>query len=157
LDTTWRVAVAETARTDLLDRKAATLATFASLLASLTATVGVRFVNEADAMWALVPFCSGLALLVGSVAFAVFALLPVEFVSLGTAYLERFPTWSEIVKPVEQVQGDVMLTLVEAVTRERKRNRGKARSVRFGFVALLFGLVLIAGEAAILATRNVFA
>ena len=32
LDTAWRVAGAEISRTDALDRKAATLATFASLL-----------------------------------------------------------------------------------------------------------------------------
>jgi hypothetical protein len=48
-----------------------------------------------------------------------------------------------------------MSTLVAAVTRERRRNDGKAERVRWAFVALLFGLVLIAGEAAILATRNV--
>jgi anti-sigma factor RsiW len=96
LDTTWRVAVAETGRTDSLDRKASTLATFSSLLASFTAT------------------------------------LP------------------------EQVHGDVMSTLIAAVTRERRRNREKARTVRWGSVALLLGLVLIAGEAAILASRSVF-
>jgi hypothetical protein len=57
--------------------------------------------------------------------------------------------------PPEQVHGDVMSTLVAAVTRERRRNDGKAERVRWAFVALLLGLVLIAGEAAILATRNV--
>src|SRR5437879_2458798 len=36
LDTTWRVAAAEAARTDALDRKAASLATFASLVLSLS-------------------------------------------------------------------------------------------------------------------------
>jgi hypothetical protein len=129
---------------------------FSSLLTSLTATLGVRFVEEADAIWGLVVFCSGLALLVVSVALAVFALLPVEYVSLGTAYLVRFLTWSQILKPPKQVHGDVMSTLVTAVTRERRRNDGKAERVRWAFVALRLGLVLIAGEAAILATRNVF-
>lgn len=156
LDTTWRVAVAETGRTDSLDRKASTLATFSSLLTSLTATLGVRFVEQADAIWGLVIFWSGLALLAASVALAVFALLPVEYVSLGTAYLERFPSWSQILKPPEQVHGEVMRTLVEAVTRERRRNQGKAQVVRWAFVALLLGLVLISGEAAILASRDVF-
>jgi hypothetical protein len=84
------------------------------------------------------------------------ALLPVEYVSLGTAYLERFPTWSQILKPPEQVHGEVMRTLVQAVGRERHLNYGKAKTVRWAFVALLLGLVLISGEAAILATRSVF-
>lgn len=52
LDTTWRVADAEAARTDALDRKASTLATFASLLASLTATLGARFLERVDEIWA---------------------------------------------------------------------------------------------------------
>jgi hypothetical protein len=64
LDTTWRVAAVETARTDALDRKASTLATFSSLLSSLTATLGFRFVENADALWALVVFCIGLVGLV---------------------------------------------------------------------------------------------
>ena len=46
LDTTWRVAQTETARTDALDRKAATAASFASVLATLTATLGIRSWNE---------------------------------------------------------------------------------------------------------------
>jgi hypothetical protein len=45
-DIVWRVADAETSRTDGLDRKAATLATFASLLTTLTATLGLRFVER---------------------------------------------------------------------------------------------------------------
>jgi hypothetical protein len=79
LDTTWRIAEAEAMRTDALDRKAATLATFASLLASLTAALGTRFVERIDAGWAFALFVGGLAALVGSVAFAVWALFPREY------------------------------------------------------------------------------
>ena len=52
LDTTWRTASAETARTDAVDRKAATLATFASLLTSLTATLGFRLLETTATLWA---------------------------------------------------------------------------------------------------------
>jgi len=52
LDTTWRMVAAETARTDGLDRKAATLATFASLLASLTATLGGQLTGSVEQLWA---------------------------------------------------------------------------------------------------------
>lgn len=155
LDTTWRVAEIEAARTDSLDRKASTLATFSSLLTTLTATLGVRFVEEADALWALAVFCLGLAVLALSVGLAVRALVPTEYMTLGTAYLERFATWGEILKPRERVQGDTMRTLIEAVARERRENDRKTKTVRWGFVALVFGLVLIAGEAAMLVTRSV--
>ena len=63
LDTTWRLASAEAARTDALDRKASTVATFASVLAVLTATLGIRFVEELDAWWAVGVFVAGLAVL----------------------------------------------------------------------------------------------
>jgi hypothetical protein len=53
LDTTWRIVESETARTDALDRKAATVATFASLIVTLTATLGLRFVERIDRWWAL--------------------------------------------------------------------------------------------------------
>lgn len=155
LDTTWRMAAAETARTDALDRKAATVATFSSLLASLTATLGVSFVAAADATWALGLFLLGLALLVASVALAARALLPAEYLTLGTAYLERFPTWREILKPPEQVRGETMRGLVEAIARERDLNDRKAERVRRALLALTLGLVLISLEAAILVTRNV--
>jgi hypothetical protein len=155
LDTTWRVAAAETARTDALDRKASTLATFSSLLTSLTATFGLRFVESADAVWALVGFCAGLAALVASVALAVLALLPSEYVALGTPYLRRLPTWGETRKPPEQVRGETMRGLVEVVMRERRANDRKAETVRKAFLALLLGLALIAAEAGILAATSV--
>ena len=79
LDTAWRVASAQASRTDSLDRKAATLATFASLLTSLIATLGVRFVADADEVFALVIFLASLLTLVLAIASAVRALLPREY------------------------------------------------------------------------------
>jgi hypothetical protein len=58
LDTTWRLVSAEDARTESLDRKAATLATFASLVLSLVAGLGLRQ-DSADEIWP--PFSSRLA------------------------------------------------------------------------------------------------
>jgi hypothetical protein len=142
LDTAWRLAASETARTDALDHKASTVATFASLVATL-------------AWWALALFVAALGAVVLSVVFGVVALFPREHFSLGIAYLERFPTWSEIRKEAAEVRGETLRTLVEAVSREREANHHKARWVRWSFVLLLAGLVLIATEGATLATRMV--
>jgi hypothetical protein len=71
------------------------------------------------------------------------------------ADLERFPTWSEIRKEPADVRGDTMRGLIAAVAREREANDQKVKVVRYGLVSLLLGLVLIAGEAATLALRNV--
>jgi len=155
LDTTWRMVASEAARTDALDRNASTVATFASLVATLTATLGLRFVEQFNTWWALTLFVAGLGALVFSVVAAVVALFPREYLSLGIAYLKRFPTWSEIRKAPAQVRGETMRGLVEAVSRERDANDHKAGWVRCSFVLLLAGLVLIAAEAATLAIRTV--
>ncbi len=74
LDTTWRMVASEAARTDALDRNASTVATFASLVATLTATLGLRFVEQFNTWWALTLFVAGLGALVFSVVAAVVAL-----------------------------------------------------------------------------------
>ncbi len=126
LDTTWRLTEAEAARTDALDRKAATIATFASVLATLTATLGIRFVERLDTWWALVTFVLGLVPLVASVGLAILALMPREYVTLGMAYIRRLPTWSEILKQPEQVRGETMRGLVEAIAIERSLNKRRS-------------------------------
>lgn len=107
LDTTWRLAGAETARTDALDRKAATIASFVSLVAALTATVGLGFVKQ------------------------------------------------EIRKTPEQVRGETMRTLVEAIARERSTTNEKLRWLRWSFKLLLVGLAIVAAESATLAVEEV--
>lgn len=155
LDTTWRVAEAESARTDGLDRKAATVATFASILATLTATLGVSFVEHFTSWWAIVVFLLGLVAFLGSVGLAVRALFPREYLTLGVAYLERFPTWAEIRRSPTDVRGTTMRGVIKAVARERRGNDAKAGAVRWSFALLLAGLVLIAAEAATLAVDEV--
>ena len=150
LDTTWRMVDAEAARTDSLDRKAATLATFASLLVSLTATLGGRFTGGFEGAWSFGLFCAGLLALVSSVALAVRALLPREQLTLGMQYLERFPSWAEIRKPAAQVRGETMRTLLRVVARERDLNTRKARQIRVAFRLLFAGLVLLVADAATL-------
>jgi hypothetical protein len=156
LDTTWRVASAESGRTDSLDRKAATVATFASVVAVLTATLGVRLVDvdRHPAWWTLALFIGGLTALVGAVGFSLQALRPKEYVGLGVEYVKRFPTWSEILKPPEQVRGETMRTLVQSIARERTTNDGKVASIHRSFSLLLIGLVLVAGEGATLVIKD---
>jgi hypothetical protein len=71
LDTTWRVADIEVQRTDTLDRKAATVATFASVVAALTAALGGQFLERVSEWWALGIFVGGLLFLTASVVSAV--------------------------------------------------------------------------------------
>ena len=131
LDTTWRLISAETARTEALDRKASAIAGFASLVVSLTATLGIRSLERVDGLWSLGVFLLALLTLVLSVGLAVTALLPRE-----------------------QVRGETMRGLVEAISGERDANAAKTRLVRGALVLLLVGLVLVAVEASTLAIRE---
>jgi hypothetical protein len=157
LDAAWRLAATEAARTDALDRKASTAATFASLVAALTATLGVRLVADAESWWALALFVGGLAGLVGSVACAIGALWPREYLTLGIAYIRRFPTWREVSKPPEQVRGEMMRTLVEAIVAERVVSDGKLAWLRRSLALLLVGLAFLGAVGATLAVEEVHA
>ena len=86
---------------------------------------------------------------------AVQALSPKEYVSLGMEYLERLPTWSEILKRPEDVRGEAAQGVIVAVARERRTNDLKVDQIRWAFRLLLLGLGLITIEAATLAGREV--
>ncbi len=154
LDTTWRIAGSEGGRTDTLDRKAATLATFASLVLSLVATLGRGFLQQFPHAWALGIYLLGLGFLVAAIGLSILVLLPKEQLTLGMDYLERFPRWSEILKPPEQVRGETMRGLLGALARERALNRTKAQQIRWAFLTLLAGLAVVAVEAAILGVNE---
>jgi len=155
LDTTWRMVAAEDSRTESLDRKAATLATFSSLVLSLVATLGVAQPAD-DLAWAFPVFVGALVALALAIVASVRVLLPKEHITLGMAYLERFPKWSEILKAPEQVRGETMAGLIEAIALERVINRQKAHGVRRGFLLLLAGLALVAAHASILGAEDAF-
>lgn len=88
LDTTWRMAEGEGGRTDGLDRKASSVATFSSLVLSLTATLGGRLLEAFSHAWAFGLYLFGLVALIASVVCAVRALFPEEHIS------SRWHIWS---------------------------------------------------------------
>jgi hypothetical protein len=155
LDTTWRVASNEAARTDAIDRKAATLVTFASLLTAIVAGFGVRYVESSDAGWALALLALTLVGLLAAVGLALAALFPRAYSTLGLDYVRRFPRWGEVAKRPEDVRGETMLALIAALTNERSINDDKIRLVKAAYLSLATALVLIAGESVTLAAAEV--
>ncbi len=153
LDTTWRVAEAETARTESLDRKATSLVTFASVAVSLSATLGTTLAGAVGGRLGVAAYAAAIGLLIAAATIATRVLLPKEYLALGASYLSRFGTWSEIVKPPEQVRGETIQGLKRAIARERKANSRKANQIRLSLRLLLGGLSVIAFEALILGIR----
>lgn len=156
LDTTWRVVEAESERTERLDRKATSIATFASIVATLTATLGLRFLSAYDEWWAFAIYVAGLILLASSVLAAVRVLIPKEHLTLGMEYVRRFPAWSELLKAPHVVRGETMKGLVVALGMERSINDRKAHGVRRALKLLVAGLGAVVLEALILAGREGF-
>jgi hypothetical protein len=155
LDTTWRVAQNERDQTNSLDGKATSLATFASVVLSLTAGLRRGLLPDPGDPAELSLFAASIAALVVAIGLAVVVLLPKEHLTLGMPYLERFPTWSELFKHRTQVQGETIRGLVVALASERQRNVTKARNVRSGFIALFVGLLLVAAQSVLLLMTEV--
>jgi hypothetical protein len=148
LDTGWRVAEAEAGRTDSLDRKTATLASFASILVSIAAisaaSVGDVEIPGPARLTVMVGLTGAIAFLTGAVIVAVVALLPQEHTGLGIAFVEGLSTWREVRKRPEVVKGEALWGVMRMVGRERRINDRKTRLVRIALVLLLSGVVLIA-------------
>lgn len=148
LNTGWRVAEAEAGRTDSLDRKTATLASFASILVSIVA-ISAAWVGSADLpapgeFVVAIGLIGAIALLTGAVVAAVIGLLPEEHTGLGIAFVEGLATWREMRKPPETVQGEALRGILDEALRERLVNDRKTRFVRAALALLLSGVVLIA-------------
>jgi len=148
LDTGWRVAEAEAGRTDSLDRKTATLASFSSILVSIAAisaaSVGDAELPARGQLAVVVGLIGAITLLTSAVVVSVIALLPQEHTGLGTGFVEGLPTWREVRKPPETVKGEALRGVVKMVNRERRINDRKTRLVRAALALLLSGVVLIA-------------
>jgi hypothetical protein len=137
------------------DRKASTLATFASLVTALIGTLGLQFVETSRIWWTVSLFSATLIVLLVAVVVSIVALFPREYLTLGMDELERFPTWSAILKSPEQVRGETMKGLIAALARERQTNLVKAQLVKWSYAILTCGLVLSAVQAVTLALREI--
>ena len=91
-----------------------------------------------------------------SFGFAVLALVPKEFVSLGLEYLERLPTWSVILRPPEEARGETARGVIASIAVERRTNDRKVDRIRYALWLLAVGLSLISVEGATLAAIEVF-
>jgi hypothetical protein len=131
------------------------VATFAAVLATLTATLGVAFVEQLATWWSFILLVAAFAALVSAVALAVLALEPEEYVSLGARQLEKFSTWSTIREPPAKVRGAAMRTIVASISRERQSNARKTRATRIALRLVVVALILIGGEAVILAAEHI--
>lgn len=153
LDVAWRVSDAIGAQVDALERKAASVATFAGLIVSVTAAFGTRKLESDD--WLLDLHLAALSALVAAIFFALLALRPRRHLRLpATAYLQGLNSREQMRRPAFEIRGETMSALVEGIEHERGIRRRKAAHVFVAFVLLTAGLGALAVEAATLTVRK---
>lgn len=153
LDTAWRLAAAEQTRREGLERKASSVATFASVVVSLTAALGVKLANIAGT-WGPIVYAFALGLLLASVGSSLWVLLPRPYVSFGNEYVEALGKRPRVTAPPDQVQGEAVNGLSATILSARKINDRNATRVFVALVFLSLGLCLLAIEAAALAAQS---
>ena len=128
---------------------------FASLLTALTATLGLRFVEDKPTWWALTLLTGNLILLGTAVGLAVVVLLPREYLALGIDYSAGFQPGR---RSSSLLNRSAERQCVASSRRSRESalaNDGKARLVRWAYLALAAALVLTIAEAVTLGWNKV--
>jgi hypothetical protein len=153
LDVAWRVSDAIGAQVDALERKAASVATFAGLIVSVTAAFGTRKLESDD--WLLDLHLAALSALVAAIFFALLALRPRRHLRLpATAYLQGLNSREQMRRQAFEIRGETMGSLVQGIEHERRVRREKALYVFLAFIFLTAGLGALAAEAATLTVRK---
>jgi len=151
LDTAWRLAAAEQTRREGLERKASSVATFASVIVSLTAALGVKLASAGSGELGPIVFAFALVLLLSSVATALWVLLPRPYVSFGNEYVQSLGARSRVCASPDQTQGEAINGLSRTLLSARAINDKNAVRVFVALIFLISGLCLLAGEAAAIA------
>ena len=142
----------ERSRGQAIETKTSTLAGFTGAILALTVGFGRDLLRLdlgriGDAVFAVFFAVAVVALAAGAVL-AVFGVLrPQERLAISRAEIRHFAQFPLISTSPMEIQGRMINTLVEAFERERHLNDRKAKLTQLAALALVIGLVSVAGEA----------
>jgi hypothetical protein len=142
----------ERSRGQTLETKTATLAGFTGAILALTVGFGRDLLRLdlgriGDLVFALFFAAAVVALAAGAIL-AVFGVLrPQERLAIARAEIRHFSEFPLIATAPMDIQGRMINTLTEALDRERLVNDRKARLTQLAALALVIGLLSVAGEA----------
>lgn len=155
LDTMWHVTDVELRRTDALDRKAAAIAGFASLLAAVVAGLGGRAAAAAGDPLLIVVLVPTVGALLLGVTLAIRALLPQEYSSLSAPMLRRLAAADDLALSSIEVGGAVVRHGIEAIAAERRSNAAKSFLVSLALRLLLVGVAGSVLQGSIIVARGI--
>ena len=144
---------AEEAREQGLLTRASSLAGFAGLLLPVSIAGGAAiFSVNLSQSWRAVAFgvlAAGLLGLSGTIGAAVIGVNhPRESVGIAIAEVENYPTYAFVTEPPEVIEGRTMRGLIQVLAKERERNSGRARALRWAdrlFMGAMFAFVAVGG------------
>jgi hypothetical protein len=145
----------ERSRGQGLEAKTSTLAGFTGAILALTATLGREVLTldlgqVGDPVQRLLFALAVVALVVGALI-AVFGVLrPQERRAITVSALRKFSEFPLVASPPVEVQGRMIVTLVNALEHERYVNNRKAKLSRLAGLALAVGLTGVALQALVM-------
>jgi hypothetical protein len=142
----------ERSRSQALVAKTSTLAGFSGTILAIVAVLGRESfkldVGDVGDPLMRCFFIVSVVTLAAAAALAIGGVLrPVERLVLGTEQVIEFGELRWLTRPKVEVQGEMIETLGKALERERKLNTARAQLATWAAVALLVGLLAVAGQA----------
>jgi len=148
LELTWKLLDDERERDASFNSRAVGIAGFAGIIGTLAGAVsrdvlGVQLLEPWDTVAAIIFVIAMAALGVTAAIVMLGVLRPRESLSLGADEIRRYPTWEFVGADKALVQGRALLGLTQAILKQRERNDGKAKALRWAYRSLLTGLLAI--------------
>jgi len=148
LDLTWKLLDDERDRDASFITRAVGIAGFAGIIATLAGAVsrdllGAQLLEPWKTVAAAIFVFAMTALGVTVCVVILGVLRPRESLSLGADEIRRYPTWEFVGADKALVQGRALRGLTRALLRQRARNDGKAKALRWAYRTLLAGLLAI--------------
>jgi hypothetical protein len=142
----------ERSRGQGLETKTSTLAGFTGAILALTATLGRDLLkldmgSVGDVAQGALFAVAVSALAAGSVIAVLGVLRPQQRLAVARSELRRFAEFPLLATPPVEIQGRMIITLVDALENERRVNDRKANLSRWAGFALAVGLLGVAGQA----------
>jgi hypothetical protein len=158
LDGVRQMLVEESQRGESLNTRGAAVSGFLGIVIALSGTVEGTTFTSGGTYHAVAASLAAAALVsllvsVGLIGWGV--LLPSAADAISIDDVEKFPTYRFITQTPLMVTGYLLTGSVGVLKRERNRNNRKARWLRFGYVAMSIGLLLVSGAGFALTVKAV--
>jgi hypothetical protein len=149
-----RLMTSEESRGESLNGRASGVTGFIALIVSVAAAlsrVPTGTVHGTTRTVALLVFLGSVGAFLVALWMAIFKVLrPSPGLTIADNEVQQYPTYAWIKRRPVEVQGHLMKAVIETLNSERARNDGKARWLNRAYVALLVGVICLAGDGLIL-------